>query len=142
MAKTLMYRWFGLGKIPKQAMSILETEGIVYQEEGIPASIGFRNFRSPGRRSGYRRNWFSGSIVLTKFHFLAFAGTKTMIGLSWDDEKLGALSCTMDDKSPLRIDYDASTFNDDWSGQIELFYRSDNTETILGILRNKQNRSS
>ncbi|HIF12323.1 MAG TPA: hypothetical protein EYQ82_04810 [Dehalococcoidia bacterium] len=80
--------------------------------------------------------------MLTKLHFLAFAGTKTMIGLSWDDEKLGALSCTMDDKSPLRIDYDASTFNDDWSGQIELFYRSDNTETILGILRNKQNRSS
>ena len=109
MAKTLMYRLFGLGRIPKQAMAILETEGIVYQEEEIPASISFRNFRSPSRRSGYRRNWFSGSIVITKLHFLAFAGTKTMIGLSWDDEKLGALSCTMDDKSRLRIDYDAST---------------------------------
>ena len=102
MAKTLMYRLFGLGKIPKHAMSILETEGIVYQDEGIPASIGFRNFRAPGRRSGYRRSWFSGSIVLTELHFLAFCGTKTMIGISWDDEKLGALSCTMDEKSRLR----------------------------------------
>ena len=140
MAKTLMYRLFGLGRIPKQAMAILETEGIVYQEEEIPASISFRNFRSPSRRSGYRRNWFSGSIVITKLHFLAFAGTKTMIGLSWDDEKLGALSCTMDDKSRLRIDYDASTFNDDWSGDIELCYRSDDTATILGIIKDKQNK--
>ena len=142
MAKTLMYRLFGSGKIPKQAMSILETEGIVYQEEGMPASIGFRNFRAPGRRSGYRRNWFSGSIVLTKLHFLAFCGTKTMIGISWDDEKLGALSCSVDERSRLRIDYDASTFNDDWSGDIELFYGSDDTDTILGIIRNKQNRLS
>ena len=37
MANTLMYRLFGLGRIPKQAMAILETEGIVYQEEEIPA---------------------------------------------------------------------------------------------------------
>lgn len=122
MARTLMYRLFGAGKVPKQAMSILETEGIVYQEEGIPGSIGFRNFRSPGRRSGYRRNWFSGSIVLTKLHFLAFGGRQTMIGIPWDNEKLGALSCTIDEKSRLRIDYDAATFNDDWSGDIELFY--------------------
>jgi hypothetical protein len=98
-----MYRLFGAGKVPKQAMSILETEGIVYQEEGIPGSIGFRNFRSPGRRGGYRRNWFSGSIVLTKLHFLAFGGRQTMIGIPWDNEKLGALSCTIDEKSRLRI---------------------------------------
>lgn len=78
--------------------------------------------------------------MITKLHFLAFAGTKTMIGLSWDDEKLGALSCTMDDKSRLRIDYDASTFNDDWSGDIELCYRSDDTATILGIIKDKQNK--
>jgi hypothetical protein len=60
--------------------------------------------------------------VLTKLHVLAFGGRQTMIGIPWDNEKLGALSCTIDAKSRLRIDYDAATFNDDWSGDIELFY--------------------
>jgi hypothetical protein len=102
-------------------MSILETEGIVYQEEGIPASIGFRDFRALGRLSSYRRSWFSGSMVLTKLHFLVFAGAKTMIGIAWDDEKLGALSCTMDEKSRLADVLAGPTVGIDVAGSLAIY---------------------
>ena len=138
MAKSLMYRLFGVGKVPKKSLSILKDEGILYQEEGIPASIGFRNFRAPGRYHGRKRSWFSGSIVLTKLHFLAFNSSDPMIGLKWDDEKIKALTCKKDDKSRLCVSYDASTFNDDWSGEIDLRYASEQTARILSVIQDRR----
>lgn len=137
MAKSLMYRLFGIGKVPKKSLSILKDEGILYMEEGIPASIGFRNFRAPGKYYGRKRNWFSGSIVLTDLHFLAFSAFNTTIGIKWDEQKIRALNCYHDGKNRLCITYDASVFNDDWSGEINLCYASDETMRVLSIIQDR-----
>jgi hypothetical protein len=66
MAKPLLYRVFGVGKIPAPLMSQLQNEGIILADEGVKGSVTYRNFRAPGRRDSWRRQWFIGSIALTK----------------------------------------------------------------------------
>ena len=39
MAKSVLYRLFGLGKTPKRELPALEAEGIVLVDEGISGSI-------------------------------------------------------------------------------------------------------
>jgi hypothetical protein len=48
MAKTLLYRLFGVGKISWQLSSTLKVEGIVLLDEGISGSVTYLNFRAPG----------------------------------------------------------------------------------------------
>ena len=93
MSKTFLYRIFKIGEIPKNVRSQINREGIVLQEEGIGGSVTFKKFRAPGKYYGWRKNWFSGSIVLTKKHFLAFQVNKPIIGVAWDNEKINCLNC-------------------------------------------------
>ncbi len=81
MKKSILYRAFGIGKIPKHLLQIIEEEGIVLIDEGISGSVVFRNFRAPGRRHGYCKKWFIGSIVLTRKHILTFQFSKQIIGV-------------------------------------------------------------
>ena len=137
MGKSLLYRWFGTGKVPKKYREQIEREGVLLSEEGIGGSITFINFRSPTRRSGWRRTWFLGSIVLTEQHFLAFGFTQPVIGVGWNDDVTKKLTCSVEKRERLCVAYDASTFNDDWSGDIEVRF---STPRAAEILRDIQDR--
>lgn len=120
MSKTLLYRMFRLGSIPKDAASHIRQEGIVLQDEGIGGSVTFKKFRAPGKRFNWRRNWFSGSVVLTRKHFLAFGFSKPLIGLALDDEKFKQLKVSIENGATLCVAFEASTFHDDASGGLEV----------------------
>jgi hypothetical protein len=47
MAKTLLYRLFGVGKIHGQLSATLQSEGVVLLDEGIPASVTYLDFARP-----------------------------------------------------------------------------------------------
>ena len=53
MRKSLLYTLFRLGRVPREALSVLESEGIVVLEEGLRGSVTLRNFRAPGRYHSY-----------------------------------------------------------------------------------------
>ncbi len=72
MAKTLSYRLFGVGKVPRQLSATLQSEGILLLDEGIAGSVTYLDFRAPGRRSNWRRQWFTGAIALTRVRLIAF----------------------------------------------------------------------
>jgi hypothetical protein len=119
MGKTLLHRLFGLGRIPKPMSHILEQEGIILLDEGIGGSVTFRNFRAPWRRYGYRRNWFTGSIVLTGKRFAAFQYSKPIINVPLEDKWLEELRCSLKDETTLCVQFDAAAFHERWSGSIE-----------------------
>jgi hypothetical protein len=50
MKKTLPYRLFGLGRIPRQLRPMLESEGIVVADEGIGGWFITKHVNGPGRR--------------------------------------------------------------------------------------------
>ncbi len=120
MSKTLLYRLFGLGKIPRDAIDQIEKEGIVLQDEGLSGSVTFQRFRAPGKYYGWRRNWFSGSVVLTQEHFLAFQYSRPIIGVSWSDEKIKKLEVRLENENTLFVGFEASTFQAEASGDIEI----------------------
>lgn len=136
MSKTFLYRLFGFGGFPKVMRPILESEGIVLEDEGVGGSITFRRFRAPGKRYGYRKNWFTGSLVITEIRFAGFAFSKPVINVPLDAPHLGKLDCALErDDSVLRAAFDASEFHDEWSGDIEVRFRTPQAPLFLERLR-------
>ncbi|HWP52930.1 MAG TPA: hypothetical protein VN476_02295 [Pyrinomonadaceae bacterium] len=55
MAKTILYRLFGVGKMPAQWRATIDSEGVVLFDEGIRSTVTYRDFRSPGRRASLEK---------------------------------------------------------------------------------------
>lgn len=124
MSKSLLYRLFGLGKIPENERPALEAEGLVLVEEGIRGSITFRNFKAPWRRHSYRRSGFAGSIVLTEQRLVAYAFSKHVVNIPVNHPQFRKIEISVDKADRLCIAFEASDFHDDRSGSIELRFRT------------------
>ncbi len=131
MSKTLLYRAFRIGEIPKHALHQIEKEGLILQDEGIAGSVSFRAFRSAWKSYSSKTSKFSGSLVLTRKHLLAFKYSKPILGVSWDDDKIKKLSSCIENGHTLCVAFDASTFNQDWTGNIELRFSTPLAQSFL-----------
>ena len=107
------------GRLPPGRLAEFESEGIVLRDEGIRGSITFRNFRAPGKRYLLRRNWFHGSLVLTRRRFAAFTSFRAIVDLPLDDARLAQLECSVEGNGSLCIRFDPSLFHPGWSGTME-----------------------
>ena len=134
MEKTLFYRIFGWGRVPKRYSSTLKSEGIILLDEGIGGSITFKNFRAPWRYHSWKRNWFTGCLVLTPKTFAAFSIFKPLIYIPLDWENLSKLECTRVGSEKLLIVYDASVFNEKWSGTVECRFNTSKAQKFLDRL--------
>ena len=134
MAKTLLYRLFGTGRLPDDLRASLEHEGIVLLDEGIGGALVFKNFRAPGRYHGWRWAWFSGSLVVTERRFAAYTSVqhfRMIIDVPLDDPRLGALQASVGRPGRLVIRFDPSAFHKSWSGSIECRFRTPLAESFL-----------
>src|SRR5262245_55038884 len=107
MPKTFLYRLFGIGKIPAPLMSELNNEGILLLDEGVRGSVTYRNFRAPGKRSNWRRQWFTAAIALTKIRLLALSYANPMINVPVADERMRAMRYSLEAGVVLCIGFDA-----------------------------------
>jgi hypothetical protein len=140
MSKTLLYRIFGLGKIPKRMLPALKEEGIVLIDEGISGSITFRNFRAPRRYYGRKWSWITGSLVLTGKRFAAFTFYpyfNPIINIQLDDERLKKLHCSLKENRTLCILFDPSSFKEGWSGSIKCRFSTPKARLFLEQLRQR-----
>ena len=51
MAKSLLYRLFGVGKLSKEVVDNLNREELLLMDEGIGGSMTYRDFHAPGNGS-------------------------------------------------------------------------------------------
>ena len=130
MAKSLLYRLFGVGRIPKLVGDRLRMEGVVVADEGIPGSVTYRDFRSPGRYSSWRKQAFIGSVVVTNIRLVALMYSKFAVDVPFTDERIRRLQISRE-RDRLLIGFDASLFHDDWSGTIEYRYGTSQATEIL-----------
>ena len=130
MAKSLLNRLFGVGKIPKLLADRLHMEGIVVADEGIPGSVTYRDFRAPGRYSSYRKQAFVGSVVITNIRLVTLMFSKFAVDVPFNDERVRGLQITRE-RDRLVIAFDASLFHDDWSGTIEYRYQTSKATEII-----------
>ena len=137
MAKTFLYRLFGVGRIPRQWRMMLESEGLVLVDEGIAGSVTYSDFRAPGKRFPWRKVAFSGSIALTKTRLLALHYANPAINIPLDDERSGQLRISLEGEGTLLAAFDPSLFHDDWSGTMEYRFRTSQARTFFETLRER-----
>ena len=134
MSKTFLYRFFGLGKLPATVLAPLEKEGIVIYDEGIRATITYLNFRSPGRYSNWKRQWFSSAIILTNERLFALRLRSEIINVALTDERLRQMKFSLEEPEKLLVAYDASLFQADASGTIEYRFQTPHAEGFFDHL--------
>src|SRR5437016_4575238 len=134
MTKTLIYRLFGVGRMPQQWLAAINSEGVVLLDEGIGGSITYRDFSAPGRRSSWRKVAFSGSIALTKTRLLALQYANPIINVPLDDQRLQQMQCSVEADDKLLVAFNANLFHNDWSGTIEYRFRTSQAPAFLEAL--------
>ena len=131
MPKTLLYRLFGVGRMPAQWRSTIESEGVVLFDEGIGGSITYRDFRAPGKRFAWRKVAFSGSIALTKTRLVALQYANPAINVPLDEPRLKQMQFSVEGEDTLLVAFNANLFHNDWSGTIEYRFRTEHARAFV-----------
>lgn len=134
MAKTLFYRLFGVGRIGEPLASQLRLEGLVLMDEGVKGSVTYINFRSPGRVSNWKRQWYAAAIALTNTRLLGLRVGTTIIDVPLTDERLKQMRFTVESPGTLLVSFDAGLFHADWSGQIEYRFKTPLAQSFVDKL--------
>jgi len=134
MSKTILYRLFGIGKLPAEYVAALEKEGIILFDEAIRGTVTYRNFRAPGRYSNWKRQWYSASIILTEKRLLALRLRSEIIDVPFTDERFRRLQFALEDETTLLVAFDAALFHSDWSGTIEYRFQTARAKALLDKL--------
>ena len=131
MAKSLLNRLFGVGKIPKLLGDTLRIEGIVVSDEGISGSVTYRDFRAPGKYFSWRKQAFTGSVVVTNVRLVALMYANFAVNIPFTDERIRKLQISVEGSDCLLIVFDPSLFHDNWSGTIEYRFRTEQAGNMV-----------
>ncbi|HEX8889390.1 MAG TPA: hypothetical protein VF779_09440 [Pyrinomonadaceae bacterium] len=137
MAKSLLYRLFGLGKMPAELAATLQGEGVILMDEGIKGSVTYLDFRAPGRRADWRRQWFTATIALTEARLLALQNSNTAINVPLRDERMQKMKFSVEDDGALLISFDPALFHSEWSGTMEYRFKTEQAQSFLDKVRER-----
>lgn len=125
MKKTMLYRLFGFGSVPKKLLPVLEQEGIVVFDEGIGGWFVTKHVDGPGKRYRHRSEGFSGCLAVTKARVVCYTYGKRQINIAVEDPKMAKLHVDAPKDQKLYLSFESSDFRDGWSGVIEFRFNTD-----------------
>lgn len=125
MKKTLLYRLFGFGSIPKKLRPALEREGVIVSDEGIGGLLVLKHVNGPRKRYRHRTEAFSGCLVVTKSRVICYTYGKRQINISVEDPKLVNLYVNTTNEQKLFLSFESSNFRTGWEGVIEFRFNTD-----------------
>lgn len=134
MKKTFSYRLFGLGGIDARLRPLIEAEGLLVVDEGIPGRLVMRRVDGPGRRHRGRIEGFSGFLAITRCRIIAYSYRKRQISIGADDPRLPDLYVDLPSPDTLSISFESSTFREGWSGVMEFRFRTDKAPRFHEVL--------
>ncbi|MBW1982393.1 MAG: hypothetical protein JRJ12_14350 [Deltaproteobacteria bacterium] len=124
MKKTILYRLFKIGRIPKELRPVLAAEGVLVCDEGIAGCITTRDFRALGKRCKYRLTGFSGFLAIRRRRLIAYAYWQRLINVQFEDGKLSAIHAKLINRNRLELSFESSIFHEDCSGRIALRFKT------------------
>lgn len=130
MGKTIFYRLFRFGSIPKKLRKNFEQEGIIISDEGFWGWYVTKRLKAPGRRAFYRKEGFIGFFVVTQKRLVCYSFRKRLINIETDDEKIVLLRSNQSSPNKLILSFDSADFLDGWEGEIELHLHTDKAGVI------------
>lgn len=125
------------GGLPDDARAGVEAEGVLLLEEGLRASVTYRDYRAPGRRSSLRRDWTKAALAVTKERLAVYVGGRPFVNVPFGDDRFAALAIDRQDRD-LAIAFDPSAFDPSRSGGIEVRVRPANASAALALIRSQQ----
>jgi hypothetical protein len=135
MKKTLLYRLFGLGRLPRQLRPMVASEGIVVADEGIGGWLITKHVNGPGRRHRKRAEGFTGCLVVTKKRILCYTYGKRQINISVDDPRVSEFQVTLPKAETLSIAFESAVFREDWRGVMEFRFNTERARLFHDALR-------
>lgn len=135
MAKTFLYRFFGIGKLPANLVTEFQSEGLILSDEGIRGTVTYINFRGGGRIANWKRQWFGAAIVLTEKRLVAYRLRHPVIDVEFDDPRLQQMEFSIEQPETFVAAFDVSLFQPDWKGRIEYRFRTPIASQLLAALK-------
>jgi len=135
MAKSLLYRLFGIGKIPVELLTLVKTEGILLLDEGIRGSTTYLDFHAPGKYFSWKRQWQTAAIILTQIRLVALMDSQTVVNVPLADERIQRVRFSTEGAGLLCISLDPALFHHDWSGTVEYRFHYPEAPEFLSQLR-------
>ena len=134
MKKTILYRLFGIGAVPKNLRPVLEQEGIVVLDEGIGGSFVTKRVHGPGKRYRQRTEGFSGCLAVTKTRVVCYIYGKRQINVLFEDPRIANLFVDTPTERSLCLSFESSSFRAGWQGVIEFRFGTDKAQAFRDAL--------
>lgn len=128
-------RGFG-SAIPDDVKSRLKEENLIFMEEGVPVTVLLRNFRAPGRYSSHSITRGKGSLAISDERIVGYGGRRQcVIDVPFGHQKIAALGLSTKREKVLCISFEASEFDPQQSGDVELRFHLAKTPEAMSILQ-------
>ena len=134
MKKTVLYRLFKIGGIPKKLRAFLDSEEIVVSDEGIGGWAIMKDFSAPGKRFLHRREGFSGFLVITRKRIIAYTYWKPVINVMVDDPRLKDIKAELVNHECIGLSFESSDFNPGWKGRVELRFNTPRASEFYSVI--------
>ena len=131
MKKSILFRLFKIGSIPKELRQILDEEGIIISDEGMAGKLINKNVTGPGKRFINRVEGFLGCLVITRKRIICYSFKKRQINISINDPKIKEISLSQPEQNLLSISYETSTFREGWKGIMEFRFKTEKAGEFL-----------
>jgi hypothetical protein len=125
MRKTILYRLFGFGSVPRTILSLLEREGVVVLDEGMGGWFVTKHVDAWGKRYRHRSEGFSGCLAVTKARVVCYTYGKRQIDISVENPKMKNLYVDAPKEQTLCLSFESSDFREGWQGVIEFRFNTD-----------------
>ncbi len=137
--KTFLYKLFGIGKIHEPVISQLKSEGIIALDEGIKATITYKNFRAPGRYSNWKRRWMTGAVALTEKRLILQQYSQPVINILQNEERFKKITVSQEVENILLFEFSPDLFLEFSSGEIEWRCYTSQAKIIADYLKISKN---
>ena len=134
MKKTILYRLFGVGSVPKKLRPALEQEGVIALDEGMGGWFVAQHVNGPGKRYRHRTEGFSGWFAVTNARVVCYTYGKRQINISVKDPKITNLYVDTPTEQKFCLSFESSTFREGWQGVIEFLFKTDKAHSFREAL--------
>ena len=141
MAKSFLYRWFGLRKVPAVLRSRFETECILFDEEGTSCALAYKNFRGTHKRSG--RGWESvmvGTLVITGRTFYVHLPYMILCDQPIE-EAIQYIELELKSPNKLVMKFEVEKLFANSTGNLTCYWRTENASRIFNHLSDLRARN-
>jgi hypothetical protein len=130
-------RLFGSGRLPADGYRQIEPDRDPYIVESVVVSVTYRNFRAPRRYSSWKRQWFLGSLAVSKQRVVGYAYRGRLVNVPFDDPRIREIQWSVEQPHGLLLAFDASLFQPAWSGELEMRFMTEDVGTLLSLIESR-----